>query len=239
VIGSSAASNRAPRAAVQRDKQRDVGPARDLYAVRARGRSAGPLDENGLASTSSSDGVLLVAHRCRGAPRGAPRRRGVGSPGKSCRRPSLPPEYTFVPWLRRGVAAEIAQDDTLGSDPNAGPLGRATMPVELTLSTVAVPRRHGPGRLHDRSRHLHPRAGGDVADIRKEAILRTQPVDGAAGVHRPPVSWPYVEFYDEDFPWRYTPARAKTSAPAPWLALLVLTDASSSRSRRPSEELPV
>ena len=49
------------------------------------------------------------------------------------------PEYTFVPWLRRGLAAEITQDDTLGGDPDASPDARATLPVELTLKTVAAP----------------------------------------------------------------------------------------------------
>ena len=37
---------------------------------------------------------------------------------------------------------------------------------------------------------------------------------------------PYVEFYDEDFPWRYTPAAADVGAHRlrPWIALVVLKE---------------
>jgi len=146
----------------------------------------------------------------------------------------LPSEYTFVPWLRRGVAAEIAQDDTLGSDPDAGLAGRATLPVELTLSTVAIQGATVPPASV--ARDIAILGPGDVADIKREAILRTQPVDGAVGVT--PGELAYVEFYDEDFPWRYTPARAATSRLRPWLALLVLTDIEFTI-RRPAGELAV
>jgi hypothetical protein len=146
----------------------------------------------------------------------------------------LPPEYTFVPWLRRGVAAEIAQDDTLGTDLDTGPAGRATLPVELTLATVAVPGATVPPPAI--TRDIAILGPGDVANIKNEAILRTQPTDGAVGVT--PGELAYVEFYDEDFPWRYTPARAATSRLRPWLALLVLTNEEFTV-RRPSGELPV
>ena len=32
-----------------------------------------------------------------------------------------------------------------------------------------------------------------------------------------------IEFYDEDFPWRYTPAAPDGRRLLPWLALVVLT----------------
>ena len=34
----------------------------------------------------------------------------------------------------------------------------------------------------------------------------------------------FIEFYDEDFLWRYTPARANDARLRPWLALLVLEE---------------
>ena len=62
------------------------------------------------------------------------------------------------------------------------------------------------------------------------AVIRTHPKDGA--VEATPGELAYVEFYDEDLPWRYTPARvAKATEPAadrhklrPWIALLVLRE---------------
>jgi hypothetical protein len=57
VIGSSPASRRAARAA-QRGEQRDIGPARERYAVAQLGDLI-PLDADGVASTSSAAGVLV------------------------------------------------------------------------------------------------------------------------------------------------------------------------------------
>ena len=57
VIGSSLASKKAARVA-QRGEQRDIGPARDRYAVAHIG-DLRPLDKDGVVSTSSGVGVLL------------------------------------------------------------------------------------------------------------------------------------------------------------------------------------
>ena len=133
----------------------------------------------------------------------------------------MPPEYTFVSWLRRGVAAEISDADTHGSDPDAGELGRATVPVELTLDVVAVPDAPAASPASV-TRDVSILGPGDVAAIKDEARIRTQPANGTLGAT--PGELPYVEFYDEDFPWRYTPARAEQSKLRPWIALFVLTD---------------
>jgi hypothetical protein len=143
----------------------------------------------------------------------------------------LPPEYTFVPWLRRGLAAEITQDDTLGSDPDAGPDARATLPVELTLKTVAAPGAAAstPAIRRDVS-ILGP---ADVKGIKESAIMRTYPAGGVLAAT--PGELAYIDFYDEDFPWRYTPARAKDSKLRPWIALLVLTAEEFTVTDRPHE----
>ena len=66
--------------------------------------------------------------------------------------------------------------------------------------------------------------------------MRTYPADGVLAAT--PGELAYVDFYDEDFPWRYTPARAKDSKLRPWIALLVLTAEEFTVSDRPYE-LPV
>jgi hypothetical protein len=133
----------------------------------------------------------------------------------------LPPEYTFVSWLRRGVAAEISDLDTLGTDPDAGERGRATVPVELTLDVVAVPDAPAapPASI---TRNVSILGPIDVGGMKEAAMIRTQPAQGALGAT--PGELPYVEFYEEDFPWRYTPARANQSRLRPWIALFVLTE---------------
>ena len=69
---------------------------------------------------------------------------------------------------------------------------------------------------------------GDILQIKSDAILRTEPYHNAVNVT--PGELAFVEFYEEDFPWRYTPARPATVTEAaearhklrPWIALFVL-----------------
>ena len=133
----------------------------------------------------------------------------------------MPPEYTFVPWLRRGVAAEISAADRLGASPELGPAGRTTLPVELTLGRTLVGGGTG-GALPTVRRDVAILGPGDVASIKADAFLRSQPLDRSAGAT--PGELAFVEFYDEDFPWRYTPARASGSRLRPWIVLLVLEE---------------
>ena len=129
-------------------------------------------------------------------------------------------EYAFVPWLRRGVAAGISEVDSLGAVIDAGAKLRATMPVALDVKPTALP--GSAATDFTVSKTVGILGPGDVGSVRREAILRTQPADGALGAT--PGELAYVEFYDEDFPWRYTPAKASASRLRPWIALLVLTD---------------
>ena len=131
------------------------------------------------------------------------------------------PEYTFVPWLRRGLAAEITVADDLGAQPQLSPAGRPTLGVELTLDVVPAPGATAPPRPSV-PRTVQILGPGDVATLKGEAILRTHPEDGVLGAT--PDELAFVEFYDEDVPWRYTPARATSQKLRPWLALIVLTE---------------
>jgi hypothetical protein len=132
----------------------------------------------------------------------------------------LLPKYTFVPWLRRGVSAEISAVDRLGARPDDGPDGRAAVPVELSLDYTPAAGATAAARPSVR-RDVFILGPGDVLGIKTEAIIRTYPADRVLGAN--PGELAYVEFYDEDFPWRYTPAAATGSRLRPWIALLVLT----------------
>ena len=41
--------------------------------------------------------------------------------------------YSFSPWLRRGVAADLAVADDLGEHSDAGAAERASLPVEVAI----------------------------------------------------------------------------------------------------------
>jgi hypothetical protein len=132
------------------------------------------------------------------------------------------PLYSFLPWSRRGIAAQIDQADHLGATPDAGPAGRATLTAELTVEAVAVPGAADPGPTAV-SRTVSLVGPGDVQGLTPGTVLRSVPNPGTNDAT--PGELAFVEFYDEDFPWRYTPAKATaTHRLRPWLALLVLEE---------------
>lgn len=151
--------------------------------------------------------------------------------------------YTFVSWLRQGVAAHIDEADDFGAQPSAGPTGRAGISIQLLVDYV--PAGGGPAMpLAPVPRRVELVGPGDILGIKPGTILRTEPYQNA--VNATPGELAFVEFYEEDFPWRYAPARAAKADedPArqhklrPWLALLVLRPDEFSLLERPGD-LPV
>ncbi len=132
------------------------------------------------------------------------------------------PEYSFLPWSRRGIATQVDQEDHLGATPSAGPKDRATFTASITLESVPVPGAVAvaPSAVSQQVSLVGP---GDVKSFRPDAVLRVMPVAGS--VNASPGELAHVEFYDEDFPWRYTPARATADHRLrPWMVLVVLAE---------------
>ena len=115
-------------------------------------------------------------------------------------------KYTFTSWARRGVGNSISRD--------VNSVVRARIPLSITLSNDPT------NPLTPAVELLGP---SDVASFSRKTIVRTTPLDGDYGFE-----WnllPYVEFYDEDFLWRYTPdAPDGNKNLSPWLALVVLKE---------------
>jgi hypothetical protein len=117
--------------------------------------------------------------------------------------------YTFNSWLRRGVGTRIAEVDNLGA--GVTPVKeRPTIPIDVTLNTETI---------HKDFALVGP---GDIIGINPAMVVRTEPLHLITNFE--PNYLPFVEFYDEDFVWRYTPARANDRRLRPWLALLVLEE---------------
>ena len=125
----------------------------------------------------------------------------------------MPPEkpiarYSFLPWLRQGLASSITRQDNPAQGGATPP--RAEIEVEAMLNQAAPVTKqvqlHGPG---------------DVIGIDARAVIRTEPRHSIDDFE--PNYTPLVEFYDEDYPWRYTPAAAATHERLrPWICLVVL-----------------
>ena len=125
--------------------------------------------------------------------------------------------YQFLAWARKGLAAQIPVPDNLGVGGSATPLDRIRLEMDVEVNGKHL------------KKNLALLGPGDVVGIRSEQVVRTEPRNGIANFE--PNYLPFVEFYDEDFPWRYTPAAPVIGAGTgdkklllrPWVALVVLT----------------
>src|SRR5207237_7891568 len=63
---------------------------------------------------------------------------------------------------------------------------------------------------------------GDLLGIDGRAVSRTEPRSGVSNFESNYLA--AIDFYDEDFPWRYTPAPAAGLQLSPWIALIVLKE---------------
>ena len=122
--------------------------------------------------------------------------------------PTTPASYAFLPWLRRGVIGLADNSNVPNADTrqltltlNATGEGEAPVPVKRTV------RLYGPE---------------DITGIDPRAIVRTLPGNGVGNFEYNYLCG--IEFYDEDFPWRYTPALPADSKLPPWIWLVVLKD---------------
>jgi len=116
-------------------------------------------------------------------------------------------KYTFGSWLRKGIASSINEPDHLGAG-TSGVKERATVPVDISVNAQPI---------HKDFALLGP---GDVIGINPKLVVRTEPLNWITDFE--PNYLPFIEFYEEDFAWRYTPARPSGDKLRPWIALIVL-----------------
>lgn len=120
--------------------------------------------------------------------------------------------YTFLPWTRRGLSADITVPDDLGSGSAAAE--RATVSVAFNINAEPI------------GKDVELLGPGDVVGINPRAIVKTDPRNWVTDFESNYL--PYIEFYEEDFPWRFTPATAANalgqSRLRPWIFLVVLEE---------------
>ena len=124
------------------------------------------------------------------------------------------PTYTFLPWLRQGVANNITSADL-----DASVKVRAAVQVSLELNATAP---DGGTQTETITRPVSLYGPGDIVGLESRAIIRTEPRHWITNFE--PNYLPCVEFYDEDLPWRYTPAAPNGHRLRPWIALVVLKE---------------
>ncbi len=122
-------------------------------------------------------------------------------------------KYQFLSWARRGIGRNIIEKDLLGAQPGTAEQ-RAKIPVTVKINESI-----------NNEKEFALLGPGDITGIQQKVIIRTEPLNGISDFE--PNLLPYIEFYDEDFPWRFTPASPAGSNNRhlrPWLALIVLKE---------------
>jgi len=99
---------------------------------------------------------------------------------------------------------------------------RGSIDVSLQVNGEAIAGGAVSDPLPARSVQLY--GPGDIIGVDSKAIIRNEPRNWITNFE--PNYIPFIEFYDEDFPWRYTPAKPSPDGrrQRPWLALVVLEE---------------
>ncbi len=113
--------------------------------------------------------------------------------------------YTFLPWYRTGLASAVQDVEA----------DRGKLEVTMHASIGGAPK--------DFPRTVHLIGPGDVIGIDPRAVVRVDPRPFTSDFE--PNYLAAIEFFDEDYAWRYSPRAPEATGKGrliPWLALLVL-----------------
>lgn len=118
--------------------------------------------------------------------------------------------YSFLSWIRQGLSKHLRDAPAPGRE-------RASIDIGFEIASDRGEARS----IADRVELVGP---GDVIGIAREAIVKTEPRDWVTDFE--PNYLPYIDFYDEDLPWRYSPSPPKHGRGrlTPWIALAVLEE---------------
>jgi hypothetical protein len=112
-------------------------------------------------------------------------------------------QYSFLSWARKGIANSISA--------TAGPsVSRAEIKLNVVLNGENV------------AQNIQLYGPQDVVGVNPNMVIRTEPRNWITDFE--PNYMSFIEFYEEDFPWRYSPKRPDGTHLQPWMALVVLKD---------------
>jgi len=125
------------------------------------------------------------------------------------------PKYGFIPWTKKGLGTMITDLDAINNSAN---IGRPNIKItaEITDGGSSV---LGNGVEKD----INLVGPGDIIGFNTSSIIKNEPGIGSLNNFERNY-FPYIEFYEEDFPWRFSPAKSANNRLTPWFTLVVLKD---------------
>lgn len=156
----------------------------------------------------------------------------------------ITPSASFYSWIRKGLGNQITETDTLANEQESAEISNAVKNrPTIQLTTVigveesdTLKKQNAGSKVNAKndsdnsdndtstpkrsaSKTIRLAGPGDIASINSNAIIRVFPEPNSKGF--PINNYPYIEFWEPDFAWRFTPAKAKSDELLrPWLALV-------------------
>ena len=129
----------------------------------------------------------------------------------------------YFPWVRKGLSNRITEVDTLGRMQDTASLAKQRPVLSVTSEYEFIPASEQETQADaipvSETREVRFISPGDITGVNSSALLKMVPKEESSGF--PVQFYPYIEFWEADFPWRYTPGRPDGNKLRPWLALLV------------------
>ena len=125
-------------------------------------------------------------------------------------------KYTFLPWVKAGIGAQITN--------NENELSGHRAQIQITLNVRRYDEESNPvSELITKNITFY--GPGDIVGFLNNIVIRTEPKPYEPNYESN--YFPYIEFSQLDFPWRFTPAMPNANSPSiarlsPWLCLIVL-----------------
>ena len=113
--------------------------------------------------------------------------------------------YSFLPYLRQGIANNLQS--------SGGARGTFTVKLDVHGDSASAP-------VDDKNLEIY--GPGDIVGIDARAVVKTDPHNWITNFEENYLA--YIDFYDEDLPWRYTPIPPAGKRLNPWIALIVLAE---------------
>ncbi|SIN96314.1 hypothetical protein [Fibrobacter sp. UWB11] len=140
---------------------------------------------------------------------------------------------SFYSWVRKGLGSQITEVDDLGEE-TSKVKKRPEVQLTAKLETVDCSVENvGPDTPEEKitksvryeTKTINLSGPGDVVSLNANSIARVFPAPNFSGF--PVNDFPYIEFWEPDFAWRFTPAQAtgkkgeENRKLRPWLTLVV------------------
>jgi hypothetical protein len=113
--------------------------------------------------------------------------------------------YSFLPYLRQGLANNLQSA--------GGARGTFTVKLDIHGDATITP-------VDDKAVEIY--GPGDIVGIDVRSVVKTDPLDRITNFESNYLA--YIDFYDEDFPWRYTPVTPGGAPLNPWITQVVLAE---------------